>query len=137
MIVKNMLFNYNSAVVDKLIVNTIGHASPLWRDAKTDKQASVNNLKLAQDRINDTNLHIMEHLNRISRKDMSVNVDYVGLCIEDSISNEVDYSTYNKGSEEGLRKTNDKNNNDWQYRRVDIVVYVKRQVDSKKIISVR
>ena len=62
---------------------------------------------------------------------MSVNVDYVGLCIEDSISNEVDYSTYNKGSEEGLRKTNDKNNNDWQYRRVDIVVYVKRQVDSK------
>ena len=130
-IVKNMLFNYNSAVVDKLIVNTIGHASPLWRDAKTDKQASVNNLKLAQERINDTNLHITEHLNRISRKDMSVNVDYVGLCIEDSISNEVDYSTYNKGSEEGLRKTNDKNNNDWQYRRVDIVVYVKRQVDSK------
>ena len=130
-IVNNMIYNYNSDLIDKLIVYTIGHSSPIWRDAKTKEEAASKNMKLAQERIDNTNMFIEEQMNRISGKDKSIDVDFVGQCIEDSISNDVDYSIDNHGSEEGLRETNDLNNNDWRYRRVDIYVYVRRKADNR------
>lgn len=121
-----------------IIIRLVGHASPLWKSATSEKASKDFNYKLAKSRAEKVQKEISLQLFD-NTKDLNIasltsgNLKYV--CDIDNNNEQIDnisnYTTDSRGSEEALKETSDIRNNDYQYRRVDVYLIIERNIDTR------
>ena len=132
-VVNTIINNYDSNLIDRITVYTQAHSSPLWKDASSAMQAEEKNRVLAQKRNESVYDSIVAQITENSQimSSPAPIMSFVPQCIDHPALDVVDLSQSNRGSEEGLAKTNDPKNNSWNFRRVDIWVSCNRKIDNR------
>jgi hypothetical protein len=120
-------YGSNPNVADMQLYIT-GHASPIWKSAKTAAAAATENEQLAMRRAKNVRTYIMDvyqqYKGPVSMMVLNPLTDAVMVPVPANTTPAKVVSDEGKGSQQGLAETADPKNNDQRYRRVDISIRV-------------
>lgn len=114
-----------NATVSDIRLNIVGHASPVWRSARTAEAAALENGQLANQRAQNVRSYIMSAYQEYQGPVPLIMVNpFTSFIVPDNSTPANVVTSGGRGSEEGLAETADPQNNDQRYRRVDITIRV-------------
>jgi hypothetical protein len=119
----------SNGYVSRIVLDVDGHASPIWRGARSPAAADRENSELALQRAESTSLFVLEALDQFGGDLPPVSIVPSGECHADGPSSAVETGTESHGSNEGLTETSDRRNDYQRYRRATVRVKIERSLD--------